>query len=236
IYWPPARGYSAPSSAQDRAPPNVNRPPPSQTSRSHPGDDTYSRIYPEVMKIPDPTTAPMTRKVVSRRLSRLRSCGFSWLELRSGGIGLQDLLERFGEILVFFFEPCRDGDAIGQTKGRERPHDNAFVQEPVIQPIHRFLRVQNHHHKIGMRLEVPDAEPVEQIIIELKAQPVEPEGPFQEIRVVHGRDPARLGQVAWLEGELDLHQVADQGFCGEAVADAHLRQPLGLGEGAKRDD
>src|SRR4030042_1249993 len=86
MYWPPARGYIAPSSAQDRAPPSVTKPPPSQTSRSHPGDDTYSRIYPVVMKIPDPITAPMTRKVVSRRLSRLRSCGFPSLELRSGGL------------------------------------------------------------------------------------------------------------------------------------------------------
>src|SRR4030042_2188187 len=108
IYWPPARGYIAPSSAQDRAPPSVNNPPPSQTSRSHPGDDTYSRIYPEVMKIPDPTTAPMTRKVVSRRLSRLRSCGFSRLGFRSGAMGSHDLLERFGAVVVFFLEPCRD--------------------------------------------------------------------------------------------------------------------------------
>src|SRR4030043_1316763 len=211
-------------------------PPTSQTSRSHPGEDTYSRIYPEVMKIPDPTTAPMTREVVARRVSRLRSCGFSRLGFRSGSMGSHDLLERFGKMLVFFLEPRRDADAVGQAKSAERPHDNAPAQEPVIQLFHCVLRVQNNGHKVSMGFEVTDAEPVEQLIIEVQAQPVEPEGLLQELRVVHGRYPGCLGQMAWLEGERDLHQIPDQRFGGEAIADADSRQSIGFGEGAERDD
>ena len=65
----------APSSAKDRAPLRAMNPPTSQIRRIIPGLGRYPAIKPVVIKIPDPTMAPMTRKVESRRLSFLRRCG-----------------------------------------------------------------------------------------------------------------------------------------------------------------
>jgi len=69
-------GNIAPNSAKERAPLTVIIPPTSQTISINPGEGRCLAISPVVRNIPEPTIAPITKKVESRRFSFLKSPGF----------------------------------------------------------------------------------------------------------------------------------------------------------------
>jgi hypothetical protein len=82
--------------------------------RSRPGDGRYPAMMPEVMKIPEPTTEPMTRKVASRRfIFRSRRGWDSGLFMaESGFLVLEDpgqALRRDGLQSAAGFSPDRPG-------------------------------------------------------------------------------------------------------------------------------
>ena len=66
---PPASGIAAPSSASDRAPSIVRTPPMTQTPSIHPDVRTARAISDGTRKMPEPMIVPMTRLIVSKRLS-----------------------------------------------------------------------------------------------------------------------------------------------------------------------
>src|SRR4030081_2898265 len=59
-YWPPARGYIAPSSPYARAPRTVTTPATTHAIRSQKGEPTVRLMSAETMKIPDPIIEPAT--------------------------------------------------------------------------------------------------------------------------------------------------------------------------------
>src|SRR5579884_2203951 len=59
---------------------------------------------------------------------------------------------------------------------------------------------------------------------------------MEECLVGEGSNSRRLSKGGWLERQLDLEQVADQGLVGEAVADANPGQAVDFGKRAQGND
>src|SRR5262245_9099209 len=77
---PPASGIAAPSSASERAPRSVSTPPMTQTPSIQPGVRTERATSEGTRKMPEPMIVPMTRLIVSNRLSSRASSAPWWRE------------------------------------------------------------------------------------------------------------------------------------------------------------
>src|SRR4051794_25873666 len=94
-YWPPALGVIAASSAQERAPAIVKKPPKTQRPISSPGCGTFWAMIDGAMKMPEPIIEPTISVVASNQPRRGgKACSEDCVAMVSIEAGAVDAVHR----------------------------------------------------------------------------------------------------------------------------------------------